>query len=219
MSTEQQSAGAIKTYVIGTDHVHTQRSLEIQHNDQPILWAVKYFGDFHRPEIRITTNGEEGPTLAAMSFKSMRGIRVMLGDDPDALPKEAWADVDPEGMTSGQHTFVFDDRPFWWKRRVQSIREKLELHVIDPLIRTHNKQYGASSLGGRDFKLIDGDEQVLAVYINDSRTFNVEDIGRIDYFVELGRELELFTLAAILGIQERIRRQRRNNAGGGAGAM
>lgn len=60
---------------------------------------------------------------------------------------------------------------------------------------------------------------MLAVYVNDSRTFNVEDVGRIDYFVELGRELELFTLAAILGIQERIRRQRRNNAGGGAGAI
>lgn len=107
--------GAIKTYVIGTDHVHTQRSLEIQHNGIPILWAVKTRG-FSRPQIRITSGGEDGPTLACARFRSVRGVRVMLGADPDALPKEAWADVEPEGWTSSQHGFGFDGRPFWWRR-------------------------------------------------------------------------------------------------------
>lgn len=108
--------GAVKTYVVGTDHVHTQRSLEIQHNGVPILWAVKNAYSFARPEIRITSGGEDGPTLACMRFRSMRGIRVMVGDNPDALPKEAWGEVEPEGMTSSQHSFGFDGRPFWWKR-------------------------------------------------------------------------------------------------------
>lgn len=40
--------------------------------------------------------------------------------------------------------------------------------------------------------------------------FRVEDIGRIDYLVELGRGLELFSLAAILGIQDQKHRRRHN---------
>lgn len=59
-----------------------------------------------------------------------------------------------------------------------------------------------------DFKLVDEEERALAVFIKDMRFLHIEEIGRIDYFVELGRELELFSLAAILGIQYRIRRSR-----------
>lgn len=83
----------------------------------------------------------------------------------------------------------------------------------DFICRTRSEEYGASSYGGMDFKLVDGDDRVLAVYNEDRRFLNVEDIGTINYFVELGRELELFSLVAILGIRERIRRRRRNNAG------
>lgn len=57
---------------------------------------------------------------------------------------------------------------------------------------------------------MDGENRVLAVYVEDRRFFNVEDIGTINYFVELGRELELFSLVAVLGIRERVRRRRRN---------
>lgn len=67
-------------------------------------------------------------------------------------------------------------------------------------------------MGGLDFKLVDTNDIVLAVYIDDRRMLHVEEIGKIDYFVELGRELELFSLAAILGIQDGIKRRRRNVA-------
>uniref|UniRef100_A0A2D3V8D4 Uncharacterized protein n=1 Tax=Ramularia collo-cygni TaxID=112498 RepID=A0A2D3V8D4_9PEZI len=182
MSNEYQTPGVIKTYDIGTDHVHTQRVLEIQHNTVPILWAGTSFG-----VINITSDGDGLQTLAAVMPKSFYSVRVMLGPNPHALPKDAWADVLPEGRRSSQHAFMFDDRLFWWRRM-------------------HDKSNGASLMGGHDFKLVDGDDRAIAVYIDDRRTFHVEKIGRIDYFVELGRYLELFSLAAILGIQHGIRR-------------
>lgn len=116
MSNDTQTPGALKTYIIGTDHVHTQRLLEVQHNGVPILWAVKNFGKFGPPQTNITADGEGIQILASVKAKAFRGVRVMLGPNPDALPKEAWADVVPEGMTSSQHGFLFDERQFWWRR-------------------------------------------------------------------------------------------------------
>jgi hypothetical protein len=51
---------------------------------------------------------------------------------------------------------------------------------------------------------------VLAVYVKDS-FMGGPNLGHIDYFVELGNDLELQTIAAILGIEERLRRNRRRN--------
>lgn len=77
------------------------------------------------------------------------------------------------------------------------------------LCRTHDKAFGATSFSANNFKLVDAENRVLAVYISDNRITHIKEIGRIDFFVELGQELELFSLAAILGIQGSIRRQRR----------
>jgi hypothetical protein len=49
---------------------------------------------------------------------------------------------------------------------------------------------------------------VLAVYVKDG-FMGSANIGHIDYFVELGNELELQTIATILGIEQRLRQGRR----------
>lgn len=88
------------------------------------------------------------------------------------------------------------------------------------MCRTHNKALGASSWGSMDFKLVDNsdNDRVLAVYINDRKLFSASQVGRLEYYVELGRELELFSLAAILGIEDRIRRRRNSGAAAGGAA-
>lgn len=117
MSNDAPNPNAIKSYIIGTDHVNTQRILEIQHNSIPILWAVKEFKTFKGATINITSDGDGVNILAAVRTIAIGGgVRVMLGDDPDALPKEEWAEVLPEGMSGRQHGFGFDGRGFWWRR-------------------------------------------------------------------------------------------------------
>lgn len=116
MSNDFQSPGAIKTYIIGTDHVHTHRVLEIHQDAIPILWAVKDRGAFKHLQINIATDEDGQAILAAVKPKRTGGVRVMLGSNPNTLPKEAWAEVLPEGMTSSQYAFMFDERQFWWRR-------------------------------------------------------------------------------------------------------
>lgn len=79
--------------------------------------------------------------------------------------------------------------------------------------RTHDKALGAARIGGQDFKLLDAadDRRVLAVYVNQ----NAGD-GRIDWFMELGQNLEIMAIAVLLGVEMRIRASRSVAAAGAA---
>lgn len=72
--------------------------------------------------------------------------------------------------------------------------------------------FNSTRLSQSDYKLVDpsNGDKVLAVYVKDSFVGG-PNLGHIDYFVELGNDLELQTIAAILGIEERLRRNRRRN--------
>ncbi|KAF2172298.1 hypothetical protein M409DRAFT_17533 [Zasmidium cellare ATCC 36951] len=79
--------------------------------------------------------------------------------------------------------------------------------------KTHDKDLGASSSRNTHFKLLDGqnESQVLAVYIQDRKWFDSSNVAKIDYFAELDPNLELLSLAAIFGIEDRIRRKKNNS--------
>lgn len=116
MSNKYQTTGIIKTYVIGTDHAVTQRSLVVQHNSVPVLWAIKHFSALRPPQIEIASDPQGVTTLAAVKPKTMRGHRVMLGSNPEGASKGAWEEIVPEGMTSSQHGFQLGGQRFWWRR-------------------------------------------------------------------------------------------------------
>lgn len=80
--------------------------------------------------------------------------------------------------------------------------------------RTHDKSLGANSTRNTHFKLLDGqnEDQVLAVYIQDRKWFNTSNVATIDYYVGLDPNLELLSMAAIFGIEDKIRRRNNTNA-------
>ncbi|KXT08749.1 hypothetical protein AC579_6442, partial [Pseudocercospora musae] len=67
-----------------------------------------------------------------------------------------------------------------------------------------------------DFKLVDSSapDNILAVFIKSSG-WTCPESGSLRFYTELDQDLELMAMAAILGIEERIRRN--NNAGAAAG--
>lgn len=99
------------------------------------------------------------------------------------------------------------------------MRLKYPERRTERLPRTHKKELGASSFGSNSFKLVNisSPDQILAVYISDRQWLNTTDVARIEFMVELGSELELTSLAAVLGIAETVRRTSRNATAAGAG--
>jgi hypothetical protein len=96
------------------------------------------------------------------------------------------------------------------------------LTILPVLGRTHDKGLGASGFfNDQNFKLVDqGTGQVLAVYRHNNGIFRKGRMAEIDYYVELGQQLELISMAAILGIELQVEQKKRNSAaasGGGGG--
>lgn len=107
-------------------------------------------------------------------------------------------DVVAEGFTKKQYSFIFNGSAFVWRR-------------------THDKVLGASRWGSGDFKLVDGQGRVLAVWVTDKKILGRRVVGRVHWFVNLGRELELLSLVVVLGVGEKVRRDSHAAAAGGAG--
>lgn len=88
------------------------------------------------------------------------------------------------------------------------------------LHRTHDEALGASSLRNTHFKLLDSqnEDQVLAVYIQDRKLLDKSNVARVEYFAALDPNLELLSLAAIFGIEDKIRRRSNSSAVAAASA-
>lgn len=74
--------------------------------------------------------------------------------------------------------------------------------------RTHDKTLGGTRFSHHDYKLVDEAGRVLAVYVRTQSLFSKEvqnRLARIDWFVELGPEVELAGLIAVCGVEENIR--------------
>ncbi|KAK4508045.1 hypothetical protein PRZ48_001782 [Zasmidium cellare] len=185
-----------KSYNITRESGWNYRHLQVQHNNQTFLWVnTSGTGFLHaKPRIHLQTQSENGPVVAAAELKkSSSGCRVTMSN-PDTTPKEDWIEVDSDKWSQSQFSFGFQGRQFLWRR-------------------THDKDLGASSTRNTHFKLLDGqnDSQVLAVYLQDRKWLDTSTVAKIDYFVELDPNLELLSMAAIFGIEDRIRRRNNNN--------
>ena len=149
------------------------------------------------PQIDIL--GPNNTILASVKLENFsRNCLLHLGN-PETSDKSAWTVLDCKGFTRSSYQFPFNGRTFEWTR-------------------THDSDLGASRFGSRDFKLRDvGSGQVLAVFRFNSAIFKHGVLATIDYYVELGQELELMSLAAVEGVEEKIARAQRAGAGGGGG--
>lgn len=192
------SGTPIKQYEVHkTSHFSASR-FDIKQNGTTILTTHKTTRMFRKPQIDVLA--PSNTILASVKLESFsRGAVLHLGN-PEGSDKSGWTVLDCKGFTSSSYQFPFNGRTFAWTR-------------------THDSDLGASKLGSRHFKLVDeGNGQVLAVYVYNYSIIKHGVLATIDYYVELGQELELMSLAAVLGVEERIARSQNSSAGGAAGA-
>ena len=118
-------------------------------------------------------------------------MNLVLGDPKHNKAQEAasGSELKRESLSEKRYTFAHDGRTFAWSR-------------------THDKALGAHRWGDRDFVLVDescSPPRVLAVWVNNMSSFKRNPEAVVEWFVELGRELELLSLAAVLAIEDRVR--------------
>lgn len=164
----------------------------------------------------VGSEGDGGTILASCKLQPWsRGSLLHLGDpetDPPGKDKASWIKVECEGMTSSTFTFPFNGRSFAW-------------------VRTHDKELGASRMSGRDFKLVDRtagevmrekreEGSLLAVWRYQAGFSREGLLAEVEWYAEMEREVEVLSLAAMLGILQHIDTSRKAAMQGGmAGAI
>lgn len=182
----------IKQYEVYRPSSWSPTKLEIKQNGRAILKSRKEGSVFKAPNLHISL--DNGQVVAAVALRSFsRNLSLYLGSHPDTNDLSQWIELDCSGWTSGKYGFSFSGSRYTW---------------------TRTRQF--SFFTGRDFKLVDQQGQVLVIYRFNTSLFKHGRMAEIDYFVELGEQLELLSLAAIMGIELEIERQN-NGAAGGAG--
>jgi hypothetical protein len=117
----------------------------------------------------------DGPRNCLLKFENLEG-----------KDESTWILLETTGWTSISYKFSINDRIFAW-------------------IRTHDSDLNAGRLDNKDFKLEQENYgRVLVVLRFNYDMIPHEDLATIDYYVELGQQLELVSLAAVLGIEERV---------------
>jgi hypothetical protein len=166
---------------------HIQMSkFEIRQNGQTVLTTNKARHGLHMP--RIDIHGPDETILASVKLESWSRNCILHLGNPKGSDKSTWTVLDASGITSSSYKFPFNGRAFAWTR-------------------THDSDLGASRLGNKDLKLVDeSNSQVLAVIRFNHGIVTHGNMANIDYYVESGQELELMSLAAVLGVEERVGR-------------
>ncbi|KAK5169182.1 uncharacterized protein LTR77_006491 [Saxophila tyrrhenica] len=190
----------IKQYeIFQPGHFQTSK-FEIRQNGHTILHTKRKDRFLKSPDVHIMS--PDGTILAACILLSWsRNQHLYLGSDPDNADKSNCTLLDCEGFTAGKYKFFWQGREYVW-------------------IRTHAKEHGASRWNNKSFKLVgQATGQVLSVFKFNSAMFKHGRLAEIDYFVELGQQLELMSMAAILGIELHIVRSQQagNDVGSIAG--
>lgn len=192
-----------KTYDIRSESKLSAKNIEIHQNGRAILWVKTKIPFWGAPIITIegppqNWAGSEGQgrILAATKLKSVRsGFSITLGDPAS---QENWSQVTYSSWNEKEYFFEVAGRRYSWRSPVTGLMSYL-------------KDTG-------DYQLVDlDDEKVLAAYVKDREWFAFKPIARIEFYVELGQELEMLALAAILGVEER--RRRKNSAAATSGAV
>ena len=188
----------IKQHEIHKTSTFSTSKFEIRQNGSIILTTHKTTRMFRMPQIDVLA--PNNTILASVKLENFSRNCILHLGNPDGSDKSAWTVLDSKGFTSSSYKFPFNGHTFAWTR-------------------THDSALGASRLGGRDFKLVDeGTGQVLAVFRYNYSIVKHGIVATIEYYVELGQELELMSLAAVLGVEERIAKNHQASAAGGAGA-
>ena len=140
--------------------------------------------------ISVHIQREDKTVLATCRLKGFTNKKYLyLGPHPDCTDLADWKPVTPSAkFDPSKYKFEVGGEEYSWTR-------------------TRRAEYGVSKWASKSFKLVrvSGGE-VLAVYVHKTQ-WKKRDDGRVDWFCEVESEVEWLALAAIMGIEEQIRRE------------
>lgn len=172
-----------------------KRDYEIKQNGDTIFYAHKKA--IARKPLRIDIHQDDQTILASVSDKTLTENATLHLGDPGNDDRADWTKLKSESFRGSKYKFVADGRSYLWER-------------------THNDDDldgGFQRWSNKDFKLVEeASNHVLVVYRYNAAMLKHHVQATIDYYVELGKELESLSLAAILGIEQAINSDEALNA-------
>ncbi|KAK5692304.1 hypothetical protein LTR17_025406 [Elasticomyces elasticus] len=183
---DNEAFGApLKTYEFVAESIKTKQPHEIQQDGRPVLWIRNKRSLWKAPQIHIHADAGHGEIVAACRLSlTTRNLPFMLGN-PDGADKDSWPVAKVEGYTSKAYNFEVSGQGYRWAR-------------------THRKDLGSSKMSNKDYELVDASESTLAIFLFAHKPLPDQPnlIGRLNWFRNIGREVELSALAVLLGIEE-----------------
>lgn len=223
----------VKKYTITGSRWSNQR-LEIQQDGVPVFFvnANNKYGPWKDPYVTIHEEHQSGEIVAAAKMGPAgwaRDFKIWLGN-PDCTDLNTWSVVKCKGKSAFEYRFRVGMQEFSWRRTrdrqlgaqrkghrdfklvafdppepdyrhsqdIMMDGEKCSLDMEDEkieerflhCIEAHNKEIRA--------------ERVVAIYYLDTHFKSNSREAKINFFEELPKKTELWCLAAVLGLQEKI---------------
>lgn len=192
----------VKTYAFRSTKLLSPRHQTITHNDKQIYTVEASSFWFKPPILTLHASDSTGPVLAAAKVGAMGwDLSILLGDPADktrtSTGKPPWTRLRRISQWKSAFYFYHEGKTYLWKRTRR------------PDLSAENAKRGT-----RSFKLVEtaeeGSGRVVMVVSWESKwkpsREMLLDPGRVVFYEEVGKELEVLALVAVLGTVYRIRR-------------
>ncbi|GIZ46168.1 hypothetical protein CKM354_000930600 [Cercospora kikuchii] len=201
----------------------TQRMGLLQPPRKRKVYEVRFVGEFATNQMEILKNGRvvkfvqikcsffgtplvlvhagnthNAPIVAACKFKQIRSGFYVRAGPMDSTPYQKWPQVKWNSWNEKDYLFDFQHRRLCWRSAADGILD-------------------CTNAG--DHHLIDLDTGVvLAAYHKDRTWFAFKPFAKIEFYAGVEEELEVLSLAIVMGIEERRKRAIEANAAGNRGS-
>ena len=225
----------VKKYTL-TGTAWSGNHVEIRHDGLPLLWvnSKNAYGHWKEPYVTIHTDAHNGEIVAAAKMCWKRNFKVWLGN-PDCTDLGLWPVVQCKGKWAHEYQFCVDGRMFAWRRTRDRMLGAEGRGRDFKLVALASSQAPSKSeaVPEREYekeeRLIDfedekcvveqeqenayecdrqqqseREERIQAIYIHEATWGSSK--ARIHFFEHIDWGLELWSLAAVVGLQEKIRR-------------
>ena len=162
-----------------------KKNFEIRQNGGTIMYTNKTKQGLSLPQIDI--HEKEQTVLASVKLEKGNGAALLHLGNPEDTNDADWTSLEAMNSNAYQYKFVVGSRTYVWTK-------------------TQSKDSGAVRVPGRDYKLSEeGSGQVVMMeYRYNQAMFKKGVFATVDFHMDVGQDVELLALAAILGIQESI---------------
>lgn len=195
--------------------------------------ANNKYGPWKDPYITIHEESQIGEIVAAAKMGQaarVRHFKIWLGN-PDCTDLNTWPVVKCRGKSAFEYRFSVGEQQFAWRRtrnkqlgsqrkdhrdfkliafdlpcsnykKVEDVTWSDEKCILDT--NDDEAQENKSTHNVNDCENNKVDERLIGVYCQNTQRKKNSREAKINFFVELSKETELWCLAAVLGLQEKI---------------